>query len=131
MQHSSSCNEMASLSSIQVLIVGGGIGGLTLAAICQKLGISCLVLERTLKLTPQGAGISLAPNALKALDQLGLYGEICKHGQKLDKILIHRNETKWRELDYTWYFWGQWALLHRLLTHSQREFLIRLSGLLG
>ena len=85
----------------QVLIVGGGIGGLTLAALCRKLNISCLVLERSKKLSPVGAGISLAPNALRVLDQLGLYEDIVRHGQSLDKILIHRNKTKWRTLDFT------------------------------
>lgn len=85
----------------QVLIIGAGIGGLTLAAICKKLNISCRVLERSPRVTPAGAGISLAPNALRVLDQLGLYDEIVLHGQSLDKILIHRNTTKWRTLDFT------------------------------
>lgn len=85
----------------QVLIIGGGIGGLTLAALCRKLNISCLVLERSKQILPAGAGISLAPNALRVLDQLGLYDDIVHHGQSLDKILIHRNTTKWRTLDFT------------------------------
>ena len=88
-------------SETQVLIIGGGIGGLTLAALCRKLNISCLVLERSKQILPAGAGISLAPNALRVLDQLGLYDEIVHHGQSLDKILIHRNTTKWRTLDFT------------------------------
>lgn len=92
---------MAPTPDAQVLIIGGGIGGLTLAAICRKLKISCLVLERTKVLTPVGAGISLAPNALRVLDQLGLYDEISREGQSLDKILIHRNTSKWRALDFT------------------------------
>ena len=85
----------------QVLVIGGGIGGLTLAALCRKLNISCLVLERSKQIQPAGAGISLAPNALRVLDQLSLYEEIIRHGQSLDKILIHRNTTKWRTLDFT------------------------------
>ncbi|ERF71506.1 hypothetical protein EPUS_00495 [Endocarpon pusillum Z07020] len=85
----------------QVLIIGGGIGGLTLAVLCRKLNISYLVLERSKKFSPVGAGISLAPNALRVLDQLGLYEDIVRHGQSLDKILIHRNKTKWRTLDFT------------------------------
>lgn len=92
---------MSSPRHTQVLIIGGGIGGLTLAAICKRIGISCLVLERTEVLTPQGAGISLAPNALRVLDQLGLYEDIKANGQKLDTILIHRNTTKWRALDFS------------------------------
>ncbi|KAL8677038.1 MAG: hypothetical protein Q9186_006501 [Xanthomendoza sp. 1 TL-2023] len=91
---------MQPIRETQVLIVGGGIGGLTLAALCKRLNISCLVLERSKKVTPAGAGISLAPNALRVLDQLGLYQDIVRQGQSLDKIHIHRNDTKWRSLDW-------------------------------
>ncbi|KAL2013567.1 hypothetical protein VTN00DRAFT_1092 [Thermoascus crustaceus] len=86
----------------RVLIIGGGIGGLTLAAICRKIGISCKVLERTKELTPAGAGISLAPNALRVLDQLGVYRSIVEEGQRLRKIQVHRNRTKWSEIDFQW-----------------------------
>lgn len=86
----------------QVLIIGGGIGGLTLAAICRKIGISCKVLERTKELTPAGAGISLSPNAFRVLDQLGVYRNIVEEGQRLRKIQVHRNRTKWSEIDFQW-----------------------------
>lgn len=82
-----------------VLIVGGGIGGLTLAAICRQLKISYLVLERGEEITPQGAGISLSPNALRVLDQLGIYEAIVNEGQDLRKMLIYHNSEKWRDLD--------------------------------
>ncbi|KAI9676092.1 MAG: hypothetical protein M1817_000835 [Caeruleum heppii] len=85
----------------RVLINGGGIGGLTLAAILTRLNIPCMVLERSSKITPVGAGISLAPNALRVLDQLGLYADIAKNGQRLNKILIHKEKVKWRALDFT------------------------------
>lgn len=87
--------------SADVIIIGGGIGGLMLAAICRKLQISFLVLERSEEITPLGAGISLSPNALRVLDQLGIYDEIRKEGQDVRKMLVYRNSTKWRELDFT------------------------------
>ena len=40
---------MRSNQETQVLVIGGGIGGLTLAALCKKLDISCRVLERSPK----------------------------------------------------------------------------------
>ena len=85
----------------QVLIVGGGIGGLMLAAILRRQNIRCIVLERSDKLTPVGAGISLAPNALKVLDQLGLYGAVQRDGQALRGMLVHHNDELWREIDFT------------------------------
>jgi salicylate hydroxylase len=87
--------------SADVIIVGGGIGGLMLAAICRKLNISFLVLERSEEITPLGAGISLSPNALRVLDQLGIYDKIREEGQDVRKMLVYRNSTKWRELDFT------------------------------
>ncbi|KAH6899710.1 putative monooxygenase [Thelonectria olida] len=90
---------MDSFIDAEVIIVGAGIGGLTLAAVCKQLGISCKVLERTEVLQPVGAGISLAPNALKLLDQLGIYDQVLEAGQKLKKIQIWRNNKQWNTLD--------------------------------
>ena len=84
----------------KVLIIGGGIGGLALAAILRKINIDCLVLERSEKITPVGAGISLAPNCLAVLEQLGLYDVIQEEGQRLHAMLIHHDDTKWRTLDF-------------------------------
>ena len=92
---------MASSIDTQVCIVGGGLGGLTLAAILRRLDISCIILERSEKFTPAGAGISLAPNALCVLDQLGLYEGIKEEGQRLNKMLVYYNDTHWRTLDFT------------------------------
>ncbi|KID99907.1 Monooxygenase, FAD-binding protein, partial [Metarhizium majus ARSEF 297] len=82
----------------EVIIVGAGIGGLTLAAICKRLGITYKVLERTEVLQPVGAGISLAPNALRVLDQIGVYEELQETAQKLQKLQIWRNTTQWNSL---------------------------------
>ncbi|KHN94313.1 Monooxygenase, FAD-binding protein [Metarhizium album ARSEF 1941] len=82
----------------EVIIVGAGIGGLTLAAICKRLGITYKVLERTEVLQPVGAGISLAPNALRVLDQIGVYEELQETAQKLRKLQIWRNATQWNSL---------------------------------
>lgn len=96
-------DDQLSAETTDILIVGAGIGGLTLAAICHKLNIPYLVLERGEKITPQGAGISLSANALCVLDQLGVFDDIAKEGQDLRKMLIYYGTTKWRELDFTCY----------------------------
>ena len=92
---------MASAPDAQVLILGGGIGGLTLGAILRKLNISFLILERNEIVEPVGAGISLAPNCMRVLDQLGLYEEIRREAQPMKGILVHRDSVKWRKLDFT------------------------------
>ncbi|MDE0667234.1 MAG: flavin-dependent oxidoreductase [Acidimicrobiaceae bacterium] len=55
-----------------VIIVGGGIGGLTLALMLHERGISCRVYEAAPQIQPIGVGISLLPHASKELGLLGL-----------------------------------------------------------
>ncbi|MDG9693379.1 monooxygenase [Streptomyces sp. Alain-F2R5] len=60
----------------RVVVIGGGIGGLTAAAALHQRGLRVTVLERAPSLQPIGAAISLSPNALRALDVIGLGDEI-------------------------------------------------------
>ncbi|WP_086562061.1 FAD-dependent monooxygenase [Streptomyces africanus] len=60
----------------RVVVIGGGIGGLTAAAALHRSGRQVTVLERARSLQPVGAAISLAPNSLRALDVIGLGDEI-------------------------------------------------------
>ncbi|MET8472817.1 FAD-dependent monooxygenase [Streptomyces sp. NPDC004856] len=60
----------------RAVVVGGGIGGLTAALALHLRGWHVTVLERADGLRPVGAGISLAPNAQRALDIVGLGAEI-------------------------------------------------------
>ncbi|WP_330465651.1 FAD-dependent monooxygenase [Streptomyces longwoodensis] len=55
-----------------VVVAGGGIGGLTAAVALSRRGWRVTVCERAPALTGAGAGIVLAPNALRALDSIGL-----------------------------------------------------------
>jgi 2-polyprenyl-6-methoxyphenol hydroxylase-like FAD-dependent oxidoreductase len=102
----------------QVLIAGGGIGGLTLAALCWKIGIPCKVLERSTALEPVGARISLAPNALRVLDQLGLYEYIRWEGSPVRKIRVYRNQAKWSEIDFQWLEGAFGYLVYSIERHS-------------
>ena len=56
----------------EVLIVGGGIGGLTLALELHRRGIACRVFESAPEIKPVGVGINLLPHATKLLGALGL-----------------------------------------------------------
>lgn len=60
----------------RAVVVGGGIGGLTAAVALHRDGWHVTVLERAGSLEPVGAAISLAPNALRALDVIGLGDEV-------------------------------------------------------
>ena len=57
---------------MRVVIVGGGIAGLALGSRLRALGMEATVLERTDLRGPAGAGLSLMPNGICALAELGL-----------------------------------------------------------
>ena len=58
---------------MDVLIAGGGIGGLTLGVALSRRGHTVRVLERATTLAPAGAGLALLqPNAMTVLATLGL-----------------------------------------------------------
>ena len=58
--------------SLNILIAGGGIGGLTAALALQARGHRVTVCEATAQLKPLGVGINLLPHAVAVLDGLGL-----------------------------------------------------------
>lgn len=58
------------------VVAGGGIGGLAAGAALSRRGWRVTVCERAPVLAGIGAGIVLAPNALRALDSIGLGPEV-------------------------------------------------------
>lgn len=54
------------------LVMGGGIGGLSLARELALRGLPAIVLEKAPQLNPAGAGIIMNPNAMRALEENGL-----------------------------------------------------------
>jgi 2-polyprenyl-6-methoxyphenol hydroxylase-like FAD-dependent oxidoreductase len=63
-------------ASMDVMIVGGGIAGLTLALGLHQRGVSCRVYEAAPEFRELGVGISLLPHGTKEIAALGLLPEI-------------------------------------------------------
>jgi 2-polyprenyl-6-methoxyphenol hydroxylase-like FAD-dependent oxidoreductase len=61
-----------------VLIIGGGIGGLTLALSLHQAGIACRVFEAAAEIRPLGVGINLLPHAMRELTELGLQERLAR-----------------------------------------------------
>lgn len=60
----------------QILIAGGGIGGLSAALACSRAGWPVTLLERTREFGEVGAGIQMGPNVVRRLYAWGLEQEI-------------------------------------------------------
>jgi 5-methylphenazine-1-carboxylate 1-monooxygenase len=63
-------------SSVRVAVIGGGVGGLTLALGLHAAGIESRVFEAVPELTAVGVGINLLPHASRQLARLGLLGDL-------------------------------------------------------
>jgi 2-polyprenyl-6-methoxyphenol hydroxylase-like FAD-dependent oxidoreductase len=71
----------------QVLIIGGGIGGLSAAAALRRVGIRAAVYERAPEIREVGAGLSLWSNAIKALRRLGLEETVVDRGSPIEEAV--------------------------------------------
>ncbi|WP_440071209.1 flavin-dependent oxidoreductase [Streptosporangium sp. OZ121] len=65
---------------MRVLIIGGGIGGLTTALSLHAAGIDCVIAESAVELRPLGVGINLQPHAVRELTELGVGDELAEIG---------------------------------------------------
>ncbi len=73
---------------MQVLIAGGGVGGLTLALSLHERGIPCRVFEAAGEVKPLGVGINTLPHAIRELAALGLL-------PALDAVAVRTRELRY------------------------------------
>ena len=60
--------------NFRIIIVGGSVSGLSLANICERLGIDYVVLEAHPKIAPgKGQSVAFHPPRSRILDQLGCF----------------------------------------------------------
>ncbi len=113
-----------------IIIAGGGIGGLALALTLHQIGVSVRVYEQVREMKPLGVGINLQPNAVRELYDLGIGAEA------LDAVGVPAREwalvglngkeiySEPRGID-AGYDWPQYAVhrgrLHMLLYHTLLE----------
>jgi 2-polyprenyl-6-methoxyphenol hydroxylase-like FAD-dependent oxidoreductase len=72
----------------RVLVVGGGVGGLTAAASFAKRGVEVLLIERRPAFDVPGVGLGQPANALRIYEALGLLPEILASGFAYDRMYI-------------------------------------------
>jgi 2-polyprenyl-6-methoxyphenol hydroxylase-like FAD-dependent oxidoreductase len=68
------------MKNMEVIIAGGGIGGLSLALSLHQAGIAVRVYEAVRDPAPLGTGINLQPTAVRELTELGLSDALAEVG---------------------------------------------------
>lgn len=72
----------------RVLVVGGGIGGLTATVALRRQGIEVDLIEKNPEHSVYGVGIIQPNNALRALDAIGLADECVRRGGAFNRVVI-------------------------------------------
>jgi 2-polyprenyl-6-methoxyphenol hydroxylase-like FAD-dependent oxidoreductase len=111
-----------------ILVVGGGIGGLTTALALHAAGIDCTVVEKSRELRPLGVGINLLPHAVRELSELGLGDRLAATAVPTAHLAYHDRFgcEIWREPrgEAAGYRWPQYSIhrgaLMRMLLEAVR-----------
>ena len=68
------------MKSERIVVVGGGIGGVTAAVALANVGYPVTLLESAPAFGDIGAGVTLSPNAMKGLDYINICEEVAAAG---------------------------------------------------
>ena len=80
--------------SARITVIGAGIAGLATAVALRRAGQDVTVLEQRTD-TMTGAGISIWPNALAALDEIGLGDAVRRAGGRVTGGAIRWRDGSW------------------------------------
>ncbi|WP_088319146.1 FAD-dependent monooxygenase [Kineosporia sp. R_H_3] len=80
-----------------VIVIGGGIGGLSAAAALSRKGIRVRLYERAAEFGEVGAGLQIGPNCTRILDDYGLLDEAKSLGV-LPEAMVMKDATDGSEL---------------------------------
>jgi 2-polyprenyl-6-methoxyphenol hydroxylase-like FAD-dependent oxidoreductase len=72
----------------RVLVIGGGVGGLTAATAFAQRGVEVVLIERRPAFDVPGVGLGQPANALRVYDALGVLPEILASGFSYDRMHI-------------------------------------------
>lgn len=120
---------MSNAHQHDVIIIGAGIGGLTLALALDRVGIRARIYEAAPELLPLGVGLNLLPHAVRVLSSLGLQERLVSAGIPTEEYVFY---TRAGQLVYTeprglhaGYDWPQVSIhrgdLHAILLDAVAE----------
>ncbi|KAF9403875.1 hypothetical protein BGX21_008441 [Mortierella sp. AD011] len=88
-----------SSSKPKILIVGAGLGGLTLAILLERAGIDYQIYEKSTTLKTPGGATALSPHILQAMEQLGLLEDLKKISKPTHGYDIFKEGTDGQSLE--------------------------------
>jgi salicylate hydroxylase len=102
----------------RISIVGGGIGGLSAALALQHFGYRVVIFEQARELREIGAGVVIAPNAMHALNFLGVGERVAQEAGPAQALVTRHFHTgavlKVRTHDYAERFGAGYHQVHRV-----------------
>ena len=108
----------------RISIVGAGIGGLSAALALQHFGYPVSVFEQARELREIGAGVTITPNAMHALNFLGVGEQVAKNAGPTEAYLIRHFQTgevlkiRANGTDYVERFGADYHQVHRADLHA-------------
>ncbi|MBI2738821.1 MAG: flavin-dependent oxidoreductase [Rhodospirillales bacterium] len=116
-------------SNPDVLIVGGGIGGLALALSLHQAGISARVFEAAPDIQPLGVGINILPHGMRELCELGLQDALMAMAIETRELAFYSRHGQFIYKEprgrYAGYDWPQLSIhradLHKVLLEATIE----------
>ena len=112
-----------------VLIVGGGIGGLALALSLHQAGVSARLFEAASEIHPLGVGINLLPHGMRELAELGLQDALLAQAIETRELAFYSRHGQFIYKEprgrYAGYDWPQLSIhradLHRVMLDAVLE----------
>jgi len=113
----------------EIIIVGGGISGLTLALSLHAIGTHCRIYEAAPAFHRLGVGLNLHPHGVRELTKLGLQDRLAKVGVETSEMNYYSrfgefifSEPRGRHAGYSW---PQFSIhrgdFHQILVDAVRE----------
>ncbi|MBX9769064.1 MAG: FAD-dependent monooxygenase [Bdellovibrionales bacterium] len=78
----------------QILIVGSGFAGLTLALFLKRHGIQCRVFEANERPSHLGGTVTMFPNGMRVLRELGVAEEVIRLGATITRVRFRDHSGK-------------------------------------